>query len=850
MTVVDDVTTCITSPVTVSIPDIPDIPNIFTSVTNDSFCVNGDGQIAVTSSSNGAEPASYTYEIFDGFNTTIANRISIETIANGSTGFTFTGLEDGNYRIRVTNDDLTCNSFVDAVVTDISTIPTFTTSHTINDNSSCDPLNPNGFLSVSIQGDAVSNYRFTWYAGANSSGAIVAGPTVGDNDLDGRAAGDYTVVAENITTGCETVELTLNIANDPYIPNIIITEDAPQTDCGTGNGRLSAFIDNDPGLPSGTQTITGFSFQWQLDGVDLVDGVPAANGSVPVDAQTAVVDGLIADEYTVVVTHDNTGCTATQNFVLTSNQVIPILSLDNTQPNTSCDPASYTGEIHVTVSPAGTYDFDYFYSDGTQVTDIAPVSGSSSADITGLVDDTYRVVASSDLLCSSDTLTVIVNSSLITPAFQVRGADTNDNTVCDIAIAGDFNGQITVEATDGSAEADYSYAWFVGASTDAADDLLTNIATASISATGDVASELPGGTYTVVITDVTNTGNNCTTTIQHTINDNTSATFLAHVPTATPDDVNVCPGGTGYPDGGVTVDAAAVTAAGGSGSYTFRYYIGNSTSGTLIVDAANIGVQKGGANNGINVSGASTATVAGLDPGDYTVEVVDNNTGCITQPVTVTVLDNPDNPAFQVRGADTNDNTVCDIAIAGDFNGQITVEATDGSAEADYSYAWFVGASTDAADDLLTNIATASISATGDVASELPGGTYTVVITDVTNTGNNCTTTIQHTINDNTSATFLAHVPTATPDDVNVCPGGNKPIARHRYSTSSGPALSRQAPKPRPAGLVAPELQITDSSSVIGYANFMEDMVQRSSENTGSQPCPHPRLQHRDCTRR
>ena len=101
LTVVDDVTTCITSPVTVSIPDIPDIPNIFTSVTNDSFCVNGDGQIAVTSSSNGAEPASYTYEIFDGFNTTIANRISIETIANGSTGFTFTGLEDGNYRIRV-----------------------------------------------------------------------------------------------------------------------------------------------------------------------------------------------------------------------------------------------------------------------------------------------------------------------------------------------------------------------------------------------------------------------------------------------------------------------------------------------------------------------------------------------------------------------------------------------------------------------------------------------------------------------------------------------------------------------------------------------------------------------------
>ncbi len=38
------------------------------------------------------------------------------------------------------------------------------------------------------------------------------------------------------------------------------------------------------------------------------------------------------------------------------------------------------------------------------------------------------------------------------------------------------------------------------------------------------------------------------------------------------------------------------------------------------------------------------------------------------------------------------------------------------------------------------------------------------------------------------------------------------------------------------AGLVAPELQITDSNSVIGYVNFMEDYVLRDFDNAGSNP--------------
>ncbi|MEO1255338.1 MAG: hypothetical protein AAFY41_10695, partial [Bacteroidota bacterium] len=517
LVVYDNLTGCGAVEIPFTIDRVETEPVIATTITDDTNCDTNNGSVEVSASMSTTEPASYTYEIFNGHAFTT---LDDSEIINDGSAAVFDQLAPGDYRIRVTNDDTRCSSFEDIVVNDDTVIPAFSTSQTINDNTSCDPLNATGFISVSIQGDAVSNYQFSWWIGTNTSGAPDFGPTIGGgstngNSLSGLTAGDYTVIAENITTGCETVALTLEVDDDPYIPNIVISE-TPQTSCSTGNGELSAIIDNDPDLPPGTSTTTGFSFQWQLDGVNLVNGVDPGNGSNPSGVQTAVLSGLVADEYTLVVTHNSTNCPSTENFTLTTNQVIPSLALDDVEPNTSCNPANSDGEIHVVATPTGTYNFEYYFSDGTQVVDGGSVSGSTTADVTGLINDTYKVVAvsPSPLECPSDTLTVVVNANPTTPAFAVDGTGTNNNTVCDITIAGDFNGQITVAPTDASNPADYSYAWFVGASTDAGDDLLTNITTAALSTTGDVASELPGGTYTVVITDVSNTSNNCTTTIQ------------------------------------------------------------------------------------------------------------------------------------------------------------------------------------------------------------------------------------------------------------------------------------------------------------------------------------------------
>ncbi len=792
LVVYDNITGCEAGRIDAPIQRFTDQPQIVTILTHDTNCISGVGIIQVTTSMPGTEPANYTYQLFDGhaFTTQIG---SDAIVNNGATPFEFQNREAGNYRVNVINNDTECSDFVDVVINDATIDPVILSGFT-NDNTSCGTANGVVSVTVDADGDMVADnanlFNFTWYDGDDSSAPPIAGAV----DVQGRStlsasngfaidAGFYTVVAETIGSECTSTEYTLEVYDSPYVPNIVITQVNPQTDCGSGNGSLTAYVTNDPtGVCTSGCMITelvdpDFSFKWYLgnDTSTPLDGSDP-NGSASVGFETSTVSGLVADEYLVEVTYGPLGCTSTQTLTLAQNQVIPVVTLNSTQDNTGCSVGSYDGEILVDVAPAGTYDFDWFYSDNSQVTDGGTVTGSATNNLQGVIDDTYKVVATSTANCTSDTLVVILATTPDAPAFQVQVAGTNDNTVCDISLnaSGVHNGQITVETTDASNATDYSYDWFVGASTDPADDLATNILTASISATGDVASQLPGGTYTVVITDVTNTGNNCTTTIQHTIDDATSATYLAHIPTATPAHVTACDGGTGYPDGGVSVNTGLIDAAGGSGSYTFRYYIGNSTSGTLIADGTTISAQKGGPVNGVNVTGASTSTISGLDAGEYTVEAIDNSTGCITQPTVVTINNNPDAPAFQVQVAGTNDNTVCDISLnaSGVHSGQITVETTDASNATDYSYDWFIGASTDPADDLATNILTASISATGDVASQLPGGTYTVVITDVTNTGNNCTTTIQHTIDDATSATYLAHIPTATPAHVTACDGG------------------------------------------------------------------------------
>ncbi|MEP5105222.1 MAG: LamG-like jellyroll fold domain-containing protein, partial [Ekhidna sp.] len=442
--VTDTTSNCVTDPLNLSIASAPDNPLITTVITDDTFCVNGSGEIAVTSQVGSAEPSSYTYEIFDGHSfTTELTAISDINVADGSTGHTFSNLEDGSYRIRVTNNDTQCTSYTDVVVGDNTTTPQFTATPTVVDNTSC--ATANGFISVNIQGGN-TGYEFDWYDGPSSASPVILLGSA-SNQISNLDAGDYTVVARSTTTGCETVELTRTISDNLFIPDVVIVEENADSSCGVGNGSLRAYATTDPDLPSCTECTSNYTFQWRYNGSDISNGDNLGNNSNVSGATSSTVSGLSGDlnSYSVVMTHNTLGCTGTESIILSVDETTPVLSLVSTQDNTSCDASSYTGEIHISVSPAGTYDFDYFYSNGTQVTETAPVSGSATGDATGLVNDTYKVVATSTLSCTSDTLVVTVGVNL--PVITVTESNNIDNTVCvQDGVGGnpDANGQVTL----------------------------------------------------------------------------------------------------------------------------------------------------------------------------------------------------------------------------------------------------------------------------------------------------------------------------------------------------------------------------------------------------------------------
>ena len=623
------------------------------------------------------------------------------------------------------------------------------------------------------------NFSFEWYDGNSVDDANKRSET--DPFLCNLSGGDYTLQVTDNSTGCISTPYTFNVVDAGLVPDVIVNGsgtvnngvcDPALATAGEFTGQITMEF-NDGSDPA------NFTYEWftgsSTDPSDQIAG-----------ADTLVLSGIEGGTYTCLITSNASSCQAIVEHTITdttTDPVFPVAEATAVDVTVCLGGTGYpNGGVNVNeagLTGSGDYTFEYYYGNsvnasnllddasdifdqkGTGPVTAVNVTGSSTSSISGLDPGDYTVVViDNETGCASTPVTVTVDDDPDLPEFEVSASD--NNTVCDITenTSGDYDGSITVTPTDGSNIGDYTYTWYVGASTDAADEVSLNIASANIA--DNVLSEIPGGTYTVEITEDDNA---CVATIEHTINDVTSDPVLL-LADATPVDVTVCLGGTGYPDGGITINEANIT--GGSGDYRYVYYYGSSVVvANELDDASDIFDQKGtGPVTAINVSGSTTSSITGLDAGDYTVVVVDNESGCTSTPVTVTVDDNPDLPEFEVSASDNN--TVCDITenTSGDYDGSITVTPTDGSNIGDYTYTWYVGASTDAADEVSLNIATANIA--DNVLSEIPGGTYTVEITEDDNA---CVATIEHTINDVTSDPVLL-LADATPVDVTVCLGG------------------------------------------------------------------------------
>ncbi len=295
--------------------------------------------------------------------------------------------------------------------------------------------------------------------------------------------------------------------------------------------------------------------------------------------------GLCPGTYIVEIT-DQTGCTVRDTIVINATSGLTITA------NITDDTCSQgVGAIDITVS-GGTPPYTYSWS-----------NGATTEDISGLTTGTYVVTVTDANGCSeTDTFLVgNVNGPVIT------------GTVTDATCYGYTNGAIDITVTGGSGN--YTYSWNTGATTED----ITNV---------------PAGTYTVVVTDM-NTG--CSAT----------ASFTVQQPPDIIINGTVTDASCGNADGAIDI-----TVSGGTPPYTYSWS-----------------------------NGATTEDISGLPMGSYTVTVTDAN-GC-TKQATFTV---------QEAGAPIVSGTVTDVTCPGASDGAIDLTVTGGSGA--YSYSWNTGDTT------------------------------------------------------------------------------------------------------------------------------------------------------------
>jgi gliding motility-associated-like protein len=328
--------------------------------------------------------------------------------------------------------------------------------------------------------------------------------------------------------------------------------------------------------------------------------VSASGGTAPytyswntTPAQTsATATNLAAGNYTVTVTDAN-GCTATASVTIT--QAASLNASISSQTNVSCF-GNTNGSATVSVS-GGTAPYSYSWN-------TSPVQTSATA--SNLAPGNYVVTVTDANGCTGTASVTITTPPALSAMIH---AQTN------VSCFGGSTGSATVMGMGGTAP--YTYVWYT-----------------SPNQTGPTATNLPAGTYAVIVTDA----NGCFVSIAVCITE-PAAGLAATISSQT----NVsCFGNTN--------GSATVSVSGGTAPYTYLW----------------------------NTSPAQTsATANNLPAGTYVVTVTDS-AGC-TATASVTISQ-PANTMALTISAQSN------VSCFGNTNGSATVSVSGGTAP--YTYSW------------------------------------------------------------------------------------------------------------------------------------------------------------------
>lgn len=492
-----------------------------------------------------------------------------------------------------------------------------------------------GSLSVDIIG-GVMPYTYSWNTGANTQG------------ISNVEAGSYEVTVTD-ANGCTlTINTTLDDP-DPITANPTVI--AP-----------SCNQDSDGSITLNPQNGTGpYTYLWS-------------------DNQTTSrIENLSAGVYSVRIT-DSNGCEINQNITVNEPDVI---QANATVTNVSCNGFN-DGSIEL--GPiGGTGAFTYLWDDGT-----------TQNSISNLAPGNYSVQITDANGCSlSQNFNIVEPDALSLASSKI-----------DVLCFGDATGSVDVTIQGGTAP--YSFNWSNGTNQEDANNLIA-------------------GTYSLQVTD----SNGCTISESFTIEEPTEALDS---------DIDV----SEIDCSGNSKGAIEVTAKGGVAPYTYLWNTGSSqnrienisegnytvtitdNNGCQVTEVINLTAPAqlqdnavvnnvsckgaGDASIQLNVSGgtgtysyqwdsgANTASLSGLNPGNYSVEITDSNGCTIRETYNIT---EPDILELSVSNSD--------VLCFGQATAEAITTVTGGTQP--YTYSWSNG---ETSSDL----------------SNITAGNYNVIVTD------------------------------------------------------------------------------------------------------------------------
>lgn len=335
-------------------------------------------------------------------NTTISGGIAPLTIAwTGPDGFTsantnLTDLPAGNYTLTVT-DNFNCSAISSIELTQPDTALSATADafeYPSGTNISC-----HGATDGSIDGMAdggTAPYQFNWNGPDNYSST--------DQNIDGLAPGDYTLVVEDANSCVYTVNITLTEPASPL--EAPLTVDAAILCANDSSGALT--VNAVGGSP-------GYSISWS-----------GPNGFTSTDFS---ISDLIAGTYSYTV-EDINGCTASGTHSFTPPAAIQISG-----ETTDAECQTGSGIVNITVSN-GAAPYFYLWS-----------NGSTGQDLIDVMPGSYSVVVTDNNGCEE------------TATFEVGSFNTLeiDAEVNDVSCHGDANGMIDVMVIEGEAPVDFAW---------------------------------------------------------------------------------------------------------------------------------------------------------------------------------------------------------------------------------------------------------------------------------------------------------------------------------------------------------------------------------------------------------